>query len=74
MIAVDISIIDAIPFSLHAAIRNETELNASRRNELSASKHIASYIIPWNIYIYGTPFVTKIHLFLGVLLTYKDSF
>ena len=42
MIAVDISIIDAIPFSLHAAIRNETELNASRRNELSASKHIAT--------------------------------
>ena len=23
---------------------------------------------------YGTPFVTKIHLFLGVLLAYKDSF
>ena len=23
--------------------------------------------------LYGTPFVTKIHLFLGVLLTYKDS-
>ena len=32
MIAVAISIIDAIPFSLHAAIRNETELNPSRRN------------------------------------------
>ena len=23
---------------------------------------------------YGTPFVTKIHLFIGVLLAYKDSF
>ena len=23
--------------------------------------------------LYGTPFVAKIHLFLGVLLTYKDS-